>query len=171
MLKIGLFDPFLFLYHDDLDLGWRAACLNIKSFFVPDVKIKHVSSYALQWSAKKFFWLERNRKYCLLTHYSSSTRRKMFFSLLVVDLMVSLFYLGKGMMKAKISADLDIFKHRKTIKKRYAELEKLKIVNDKKIIEQFSDNVFIPEDVSNEVAGKLFNKILAFLSRSTKRDL
>ena len=47
----------------------------------------------------------------------------------------------------------------------------LKIVNDKKIIEQFSDNVFIPEDVSNEVAGKLFNKILAFLSRSTKRDL
>ena len=49
--------------------------------------------------------------------------------------------------------------------------EKLKIVNDKKIIEQFSDNVFIPEDVSNEVAGKLFNKILSFLSRLTKRDL
>ena len=69
MKKIGLFDPFLFLYHDDLDLGWRALCLNIKSFFVPTIKIRHVSSYNLQWSSKKFFCLERNRKYCLLTYY------------------------------------------------------------------------------------------------------
>ena len=27
--KIGLLDPFLFLYHDDLDLGWRAAHIGI----------------------------------------------------------------------------------------------------------------------------------------------
>ena len=30
--KIGLLDSFLFLYHDDLDLGWRAAQMNISSF-------------------------------------------------------------------------------------------------------------------------------------------
>ena len=39
--KIGLLDPFLFLYHDDLDLGWRAAQLGINSYFVPNVKILH----------------------------------------------------------------------------------------------------------------------------------
>ena len=59
--KIGLLDEFLFLYHDDLDLGWRAAQININSYYVPKSKIFHVESYSLKWSAKKFYWLERNR--------------------------------------------------------------------------------------------------------------
>ena len=171
MDKIGLFDPFLFLYHDDLDLGWRASCLNIKSFFVPTVKIKHVSSYSLKWSAQKFYWLERNRKYCILTHYSSSTRKKMFFPLLIVDMMTFFFYLGKGMIKAKIKADLEILKNQKIIKKRYDELEKIKIVSDKILIKQFSETVSIPEDVSEGLTGKYFNKILAFMSNYVKKRL
>ena len=28
--KVGLFDPFIFLYHDDLDFGWREI-LNLKN--------------------------------------------------------------------------------------------------------------------------------------------
>ena len=55
MKKIGLFDPFLFLYHDDLDLGWRAAQMGIKSFYVPKSVIYHAESYLLKWSARKFF--------------------------------------------------------------------------------------------------------------------
>jgi len=50
--KIGLLDSFLFLYHDDLDLGWRAAQLGIYSFYVPISIIYHAESYALKWSAK-----------------------------------------------------------------------------------------------------------------------
>jgi len=57
--KIGLLDSFLFLYHDDLDLGWRAAQIGIDSFYVPNSIIYHAESYALKWSAKKFYWLER----------------------------------------------------------------------------------------------------------------
>ena len=71
--KIGLLDEFLFLYHDDLDLGWRGAQIGINSFYVPKSKIYHVESYSLKWSSKKFYCLERNRKYCLLTHYSKDT--------------------------------------------------------------------------------------------------
>ena len=60
--KVGLLDSFLFLYHDDLDLGWRASQIGINSYYVPKSKIYHVESYSLKWSAKKFYWLERNRK-------------------------------------------------------------------------------------------------------------
>ena len=171
MKKIGLFDPFLFLYHDDLDLGWRAACLNIKSFFVPDVKIKHVSSYSLQWSTKKFFWLERNRKYCLSTHYSLSTRQKIRMELFFVDILVFFSYLAKGMIKAKIQADLEISRNRNIIEKRYAELEKIKTVPDKILIEKFTDTIFIPDDVSKELAGKLFNKLLRSITNKAKKRL
>lgn len=171
MKKIGLFDPFLFLYHDDLDLGWRALCLNIKSFFVPTIKIRHVSSYNLQWSSKKFFWLERNRKYCLLTHYSQSTRNKIRLEIFLVDIMVFFSYLLKGMIKAKILADIDIFKNRKIIKKKYEELEKIKIISDEVVIKQFSNTIFIPDDISKELSGKIFNTILAYISNKAKKRI
>ncbi len=44
--KVGLLDEFLFLYHDDLDLGGRAAQIGIHSYYVPKSKIFHVESYS-----------------------------------------------------------------------------------------------------------------------------
>jgi hypothetical protein len=91
--------------------------------------------------------------------------------LFIVDLLVFFFYLGKGMLKAKINADLEILKNKKIIQKRYTELEKIKAVPDKVLIEKFGDTVFIPEDVSNELTGKLFNRILGSITRYTKKRL
>ena len=153
--KIGLLDPFLFLYHDDLDLGWRAAHIGINSFYVPKSIIYHAESYSIKWSSKKFYWLERNRKYCLLTHYSKETYAKMRFSLFLVDLCVWLFYLSKGFLGAKIKAELDIFRNRKTIKIRHNQLEKMKIVSDKDLIEKFPDEIFVPKNVSEPIFNKL----------------
>ena len=122
--KIGLFDPFLFLYHDDLDLGWRAAQIDIKSYYVPSSAVYHVESYNFRWSSKKFYWLERNRRYCLLTHYSKNTYKKMFPYLLQAEILVWLFYLTKGFVGPKIRAELEIIKNKKHIQQRYYELEK-----------------------------------------------
>ena len=169
--KIGLLDPFLFLYHDDLDLGWRAAHIGINSFYVPKSIIYHAESYSIKWSSKKFYWLERNRKYCLLTHYSKETYAKMRFSLFLVDLCVWLFYLSKGFLGAKIKAELDIFRNRKTIKIRHNQLEKMKIVSDKNLIEKFPDEIFVPKNVSEPVFNQLFNKILSALSKKVKKKI
>ena len=169
--KIGLLDPFLFLYHDDLDLGWRAAHIGINSFYVPKSIIYHAESYSIKWSSKKFYWLERNRKYCLLTHYSKETYAKMRLSLFLVDLCVWLFYLSKGFLGAKIKAELDIFRNRKTIKIRHNQLEKMKIVSDKNLIEKFPDEIFVPKNVSEPVFNQLFNKILSALSKKVKKKI
>ena len=169
--KIGLLDPFLFLYHDDLDLGWRAAHIGINSFYVPKSIIYHAESYSIKWSSKKFYWLERNRKYCLLTHYSKETYAKMRLSLFLVDLCVWLFYLSKGFLGAKIKAELDIFRNRKTIKIRHNQLEKMKIVSDKDLIEKFPDEIFVPKNVSEPVFNQLFNKILSALSKKVKKNI
>ncbi len=169
--KIGLLDPFLFLYHDDLDLGWRAAHIGINSFYVPKSIIYHAESYSIKWSSKKFYWLERNRKYCLLTHYSKETYAKMRLSLFLVDLCVWLFYLSKGFLGAKIKAELDIFRNRKTIKIRHNQLEKMKIISDKDLIEKFPDEIFVPKNVSEPVFNQLFNKILSALSKKVKKKI
>jgi len=169
--KIGLLDSFLFLYHDDLDLGWRAAQLGINSFYVPNSIIYHAESYALKWSAKKFYWLERNRKYCLLTHYSKKTYAKMLPSLLLVDFFVWFFYLSKGFVGAKIKADLDILRNKKSIEKKYQELENKKIVPDEELIKKFPDEIFVPVDVTEGSVNRRFNSILSRLSKKAKKSI
>ncbi len=169
--KIGLFDSFIFLYHDDLDLGWRAAQMGIKSFFVPKSIIYHAESYSLKWSEKKFFWLERNRKYCLLTHYSKQTQKKMFFSIIITDLLVWIFYISKGFFKAKMKADIEIRNNKEIIQKKYDELESKKIVSDKELIKLFPDRIFVPKNVSGSIMSKLFNSILSKLSKRAKRSI
>ncbi len=169
--KIGLFDPFLFLYHDDLDLGWRAAQIGISSYYIPKSIILHVESYSLQWSSRKFYWLERNRKYCLKTHYSKSTYNKISFNLFLVDALVFFFYLSKGLLGAKIKAELDLKKNKKIIEQRYEELEKNKRISDIEIITSFSDEIFLPENVFGKKIYRIYNNILTSLSKSCKRKL
>ena len=169
--KVGLLDEFLFLYHDDLDLGWRAAQIGINSYYVPKSKIFHVESYSLKWSSKKFYWLERNRKYCLLTHYSKETYEKMKFSLALVDLFIWAFYFSRGFLGAKIKAELEIRKHKKVIEKKYYELEKRKIIPDRDLIKNFPDEIFVPTNVSQQSMNQSFNSILTKLSKKIKEKI
>jgi len=169
--KVGLLDEFIFLYHDDLDLGWRAAQIGINSYYVPKSKIFHAESYSLKWSAKKFYWLERNRKYCLKTHYSKDTYKKMSFSLMLVDLFVWIFYISKGFLNVKIRAELDILKNKKIIENKYLELEKKKIIPDKELIKTFPDEIFVPTNVSEQSSNKKFNSVLTKLSKKVKEKI
>ena len=169
--KIGLLDEFLFLYHDDLDLGWRAAQIGINSYYVPKSKIFHVESYSLKWSSKKFYWLERNRKYCLLTHYSKKTYEKMRFSLILVDLFVWAFYISKGFLGVKIKAELDIIKNKKFIEKKYLELENKKTISDIELIKNFPNEIFVPTNVSQQSMNVTFNSILTKLSKKIKEKI
>lgn len=169
--KIGLFDPFIFLYHDDLDLGWRARQIGIKSFYVPKSRIYHAGSYNFKWSGKKFFWLERNRHYCLLTHYSKNTFYKILPSLIIVEILMLGFYISKGFLKMKIDAYVDILKNLSNIRKKYVEIENKKIIPDSVLIKNMSDEIFIPDVLSNSYTAKIFNKIISKLSKSVKRFL
>tara|TARA_Y100000741_G_scaffold330827_1_gene285716 strand:+ start:20958 stop:21998 length:1041 start_codon:yes stop_codon:yes gene_type:complete len=169
--KVGLLDEFLFLYHDDLDLGWRAAQIGINSYYVPKSEIFHVESYSLKWSSKKFYWLERNRKYCILTHYSKETYEKMKFSLMLIDLFVWAFYFSKGFLGVKIKAELDIRKNKKNIEKKYKELEEKKIIPDVELIKKFPDEIFVPKNVSEQSINVTFNSILTKLSKKVKKNI
>jgi len=169
--KVGLLDEFLFLYHDDLDLGWRAAQIGVNSYYVPKSIIYHVESYSLKWSSKKFYWLERNRKYCIQTHYSKDTYKKMKNSLILVDLFVWMFYFSKGFLGAKIKAELDLKRNKKFIRKKYEELEQKKIISDKQLIKEFPDQIFVPINVSQESMNTKFNSILTNLSKKVKNKI
>lgn len=169
--KIGLFDPFLFAYHDDLDLGWRALLLGIKSFYIPKSIVYHAESFSFKWSPYKFFLLERNRHYCLWTHYSKTTFYKMLPMLFLVEIGIFFFFLSKGLIVPKIRAYLDIIKNRKQISKRYTELQNTRKIDDKEIIHYFQNEIFVPKEVSAKFTNKLFNNFITILSKSARSSI
>ena len=90
------------------------------------------------------------------------------FSLMLVDLFVWMFYFSKGFLGAKIRAELDIFKNRKIIEKKYFELESKKIISDRELIEKFPDQIFVPTNVSEQSMNNKFNSVLTRLSKKIK---
>ena len=170
--KIGLFDPFLFAFHDDLELCWRGAILGINSFYVPKSIVYHpIEGYSFKWNPIKFKLLERNRKYCLLTLYNRSTILKMLPALLLVDISVSIFYLTRGLGKMKISADLEILKNLKTINQKYRSNQKIKEVTDYELIKQFKNEILIPSWIINKKLNSFFNNFLNSLAKITRKFL
>lgn len=167
--KIGFFDPFLFAFHDDLELCWRGKLNKINSYYVPKSIVYHpVEGTSFKWSPIKFKLMERNRKYCLLTLYDRKTFFKMIPSLLLVDIAVFFFYLTKGLIKMKILADIEILKNFKTINIKYTENQKMKNVSDREIIAQFKNEVNAPSWVVNSKINHIFNGFLRGLSKFTR---
>ena len=169
--KIGFLDSFLFAYHDDLDYGWRAHELGIKSYYVPTSVIYHAESFNFAWKPFKFYLLERNRHYCLLIHYSRKTFYKILPELLLIEIMVFGFYILKGLLVQKIKANFNIIKNWKKIRIRYNEIQQKRILEDKEIIENFNDELIIPHELSKTAKNSVFQKIIKNLSKRARRKI
>ena len=160
--KIGRFEPFLFAYNEDMDLGWRALKLGIKSFYVPKSVVYHFGSLVEKWSSQKWFLLERNRLYCIRTHYSDISQRKMKWPFFMIEFTLFFYFLSKGMLRPKIRAYQSLKKNQKLILEKHLELENSRKITDEKIIEHFVDEIYTPKEVSKKSTNKLFNKLLRF---------
>jgi len=69
---------------------------------------------------------------------------------------------------SKIKAHIMILKNINKINQRYSEIQKSRIVDDKTIIRDFSDELMVPRWVSNDFSSKMFNNFIKNLSKITK---
>ena len=168
--KLNMFDSFLFAYHDDLDLGWRAALIGIPSYYIPKSIVYHPpEGFSFKWSSFKFYLLEKNRIYCLLTHYSRKTFFKLIPSLILVEIAIFFFYLKKGMLRFKFKAIWNIIKNWKHISSKYVEIQNFRTVNDSEIIQNFSDHIDIPKAISDTFSNNLFSNFVFKLSKFSRK--
>ncbi len=172
MKELHMFDSFLFAYHDDLDLGWRAAMQGISSYYVPKSIVYHpTEGFSFKWSNFKYYLLERNRVYCLLTHYSRSTFYKMIPSLVLIDLAVSFFYIKRGMLGSKIKADFNLIKNWRIINLKYKDIQKTRTISDTNIIKKFTDEISVPDQVADQKNNKKFNDFIIKLSQRIRKKI
>ena len=171
MNRLEMFDSFLFAYHDDLDLCWRAALENIKSYYIPSSIVYHPrEGYTFKWNSFKFYLLERNRQYCLLTHYSRTTYFKMLPALIMVDIGVFFYYLKKGVILSKFKATLNILKNFNQINSRYKKIQNKRLISDSELIKNFDDNIIIPKMMDSKNNDSLGN-FIKILSQFTRKFL
>jgi len=169
--RIGTLDPFLFAYHDDLEYGWRGSELGIKSYYIPTSIIYHAEGFSFKWKPFKFYLLERNRHYCLLTHYSRKTFYKILPELILVEIAVIIFYTSRGLLLEKIKANFNIIKNRKKIKEKYNEIQKQRKISDNEIIQNFHDGIIIPTELSKSAQNSLFLNFIKNLSKRARKKI
>ena len=115
--------------------------------------------------------MERNRHYCLLTHYSRKTFYKILPELILVEIAVIIFYTSRGLLFEKIKASLNIIKNRKSINKRYNEIQQNREISDKEIIQNFSDKIIVPIELSKSAQNSLFLNFIKNLSRRARKKI
>lgn len=167
---IGEIDEIFFAYHDDVDYGWRAALLNINSYYEPNSIVYHFGSKTLSWSPKKFFLLERNRWICLRTLYSANSLFKILPYLILIEFGISLFFISKGIFIEKIKAFFSLIKMNKKLKERKLKFKEQRILDDREIIKNFVDDFYLPSR-NGRNNKTLFTKIIQFLSKKARNSL
>jgi len=71
--EVGVFDPALFMYHEDSDLGWRLRLAGWDALLAPAAVVHHDYDFARPAWKRKWHYVERNRLINVLTHYRLAT--------------------------------------------------------------------------------------------------
>ena len=167
--KIGEVDKIFFAYHDDLDYGWRAWLLDVPSNYEPKSIVYHLESPTLKWTAKKFFFLERNRWICLLYLYSRKSLLRIFPLLIIIEIGIFFFLLSKGFTKSKVNSFFSLFKLYSDIKKRHKKISKIRKVSDKKVIKNFVNEFYLPPILIGTNSSHQLNQFIVSLSKLGRR--
>jgi GT2 family glycosyltransferase len=93
--EVGTFDPALFMYHEDSDLGWRLRLAGWDALLAPDAVVHHDYDFARPAWTGKWYYVERNRLINVLTHYRAATLAVLAPALLAFE-PVSLLYAARS---------------------------------------------------------------------------
>jgi len=91
--QVGLLDETLWLYHEDLDLGWRIRLAGLRNLVAPSSVCRH--HYEFSRATSKWYWMERNRWIVVLKNYRLATVFLLLPAMLLADLGL-LFMSAKG---------------------------------------------------------------------------
>ena len=88
--------------------------------------------------------------------------------MILVDIAVTIFYLKKGFLTAKIKANLNILKNSSIISKNQKSIQKSRIIDDDELIREFTNKIDIPKWVVQKENNNSLNKIFEKLSKFSR---
>ena len=157
-----MLDPFLFLYHEDLELGWRIRLAGYKNVLAVDSIAYH--DYEFKRSIQKFYWMERNRIIVHASHLSVWTLLLLAPFMLVAELGLIAFAIKGGWLKEKMLVYINLLSPRTwvyVIRKR-RESRFLRRVSDREVVRLWTGKIE-HQETRSPVVDRLINPPLAIL--------
>jgi GT2 family glycosyltransferase len=160
--KVGLFDERLFMYHEDLDLGWRLRLAGFVNVLAPASVVFH--KYEFSRSIKKYYYMERNRLVVLFKNFRPWTIVVLSPFLLVSEIALLAAAFRSGWWREKLRA-YGFFFHVSTwtyIATERRHVAALRKVSDREIVRLFTSVISY-----QEVAGRFTTRIANPLMTAT----
>lgn len=166
--KIGFYDEEYYMYHDDVEMSWRAKLASYKIVLAPKSIVYH--KYEFSRSVKMLYYMERNRQLAVFHFYRLPT---------LILLMPAAFFMNLGMFFYAIAGGWvktywEILKYFflpktwiKIILKR-KEIKKIRKVKDKKIVKDFEGKILFQE-IDNPALRYIGNPVLNLYWRIVKK--
>jgi len=160
--QVGLLDSFLFLYHEDLELGWRIRLAGYHNVLCPSSVVYH--QYEFQRSIKKYFWMERNRGLVLFSHCRFFTLIFLAPWLLGLEVALIVLAIKGGWIKEKCLAWCTWFSPKTWIyiRKKRRDSALLRTVSDQEIVRLWTGTIAYQEFPLSGVA-KIGDNIVSFV--------
>lgn len=156
---IGFFEPEYFMYHEDVDISWRARLTGYTIGYAPESVVAH--RYEFSRSIAKFYWMERNRHLTNLVNYHWGTLLMIFPAVVVMELGTLVFSIKSGWGKEKIRSWCYFFHYQtwKEIYQRRARVQALRCVKERDIVSAMC-GVIVHQDVNNPLLTRVVNPVL-----------
>ena len=140
-----LFDETMFMYFEDLDLGWSLNILGYDNYIIPDSIIYH--KYKISKNISLRYWFERNRLWVILKNYRISTLILIFPAFFFMEIVQILYSIKNKYFIQKLKAYSFLFnsKELKRLKKKRRYIQKKRKRSDKDIFKTFSGKIVYQE--------------------------
>jgi GT2 family glycosyltransferase len=165
---IGLFDEEYHMYHDDLEMSWRARLAGYKILIAPKSIVFH--KYEFSRSSRMAYYMERNRYLALLQYYDWRT--------IVLFLpMIAFMEAGMAVYSLKNSwfdKRLEIYRYLLTgktwahVRESRLALSKIRRKSDKTIIAGFAGRIEFQE-IANPLLDRVANPLMDAYFRLAKK--
>lgn len=158
--KMGMYDEEYYMYHDDVEMSWRAKLAGYKIILAPKSIIYH--KYEFSRSVMMVQYMERNRYLVIFHYYRWPTIILITPMLLFMEAGMIVYSLVNKWFDAKRKAMGYFWKwaNWKKIFEKRKQVKKLRTVSDRKIIKSFVGRVLYQE-VANPLLVYIANPIMA----------
>jgi GT2 family glycosyltransferase len=141
-LSVGGLCPYFFLYVDDTDLAWRIRMGGRRVRYCPEAVVTH--SYEFEKGAHKWFYLERNRAWALLSNLQLRTLVFLGPVLLITEAVVLWRAFSEGWLSDKVRAWASLLKHAPQLLRWRRSVQMSRNVSDYRVLGMFSAGIDTP---------------------------
>jgi hypothetical protein len=162
--EIGGYDEEYWMYHDDVEMGWRVKLAGYKIYLAPGSIVYH--KYEFGRSIRMLYYMERNRYLAMLHYYACPTLILLLPAMAAMEVGMILYSIPGKWFGTKMKACFYFWKPSTwfKIRRKRKKINALRTKREKDIIKSFEGRVLFQE-IENPILKYIANPVFAFYWR------